>query len=233
MIAKRIGILGGTFDPIHAGHIDAGHAAHLALGLDRLIVVTSHIPPHRRHPAASVYHRFAMTALAVAGNVGWRTSDLELRSEAASYTAVTLVKFHKRGYLPRELFFIVGADAFTEIESWKDYPAMLDGAHFAVVSRRGFPVSELPDRLPALKPRMTEPSIDEEWAESEVPLIILIDARTADVSSTAIRQKCADGEPIDGLVPAAVQQHIVQNGLYTSTTLGRRASDGLAGADGR
>ena len=229
MTAKRIGILGGTFDPIHAGHIDAGHAAALALGLDRLIVVTSHIPPHRPQPVASVYHRFAMTALAVAGNIGWRTSDLELRSEAASYTSATLGKFHERGYDPTELFFIVGADAFADIASWRDYPAILDRAHFAVVSRARFPVGDLPDRLPDLTSRMATPSLEEEWAASHRPLILLIDTRTADVSSTAIRRRCADGESIDGLVPPAVHQHIVQHGLYTSTTLGRRASDGLAG----
>ena len=233
MIAKRIGILGGTFDPIHAGHIDAGHAANLTLGLDRLIVVTSRIPPHRAQPTASVYHRFAMTALAVAGNVGWRASDLELRSDASSYTSATLLKFHERGYAPTELFFIIGADAFAEIASWKDYPAILDHAHFAVVSRPRFLAGDLPKRLPDLRHRMQEPTIDEEWIESTRPLIFLIDARTADVSSTAIRQLCADGKSIAGLVPPAVEQHIVQHGLYTQTTLGRRASDGLTAVGGR
>ena len=157
MSARRIGILGGTFDPIHSGHVDAGHAAALAVGLNRLIVVPSHIPPHRTQPQASPYHRFAMAALAVGGNAGWRVSDLELRIEAASYTSATLAKFHERGYLPSELFFIVGADAFSDITSWHDYPDILDQAHFAVVSRPRFPVADLPSRLPQLKARMALP----------------------------------------------------------------------------
>ena len=226
MSARRIGILGGTFDPIHSGHVDAGHAAALAVGLNRLIVVPSHIPPHRTQPQASPYHRFAMAALAVGGNAGWRVSDLELRIEAASYTSATLAKFHGRGYSPSELFFIVGADAFADIASWHDYPDILDQAHFAVVSRPRFPVADLPSRLPQLKARMALPPLDEVGQLD--PLIILIDAQTADVSSTAIRQYCADGISIAGLVPPTVQQHIEQHGLYASMGHGRRASDEAA-----
>jgi nicotinate-nucleotide adenylyltransferase len=223
MTSRRIGILGGTFDPIHSGHIDAGHAAALAIGLNRLIVVPSHIPPHRTQPLASPYHRFAMAALAVGGNAGWRASDLELRIEAASYTSATLAKFHERGYSPSELFFIIGADAFVDIASWRDYPDILDQTHFAVVSRPRFPVADLPSRLPQLKTRMSIPPLDE-FGQMD-PLIILIDAQTADVSSTAIRQCCADGASLAGLVPPTVQQHIEQHGLYQPMGQGRRASD--------
>jgi nicotinate-nucleotide adenylyltransferase len=223
MTARRIGILGGTFDPIHAGHVDAGHAAALAIGLHRLIVVPSHIPPHRPQPLASPYHRFAMVSLAVSGNAGWRASDLELRIEAASYTCETLAKFHERGYAPSELFFIIGADAFADIASWRDYPDILDQAHFAVVSRPGFPVADLPALLPDLKARMTIPPLDD--TRQMDPLIILIDAQTADVSSTAIRHSCADGQSLAGLVPPTVQQHIEQHGLYQPMGEGRRDSD--------
>src|SRR5438128_1929110 len=224
MPARRIGILGGSFDPIHSGHMDAGHAAALAIGLSRLVVIPSHIPPHRPQPLASPFHRFAMVSLAVGGNAGWRGSDVELRAESASYTSTTLGKFHERGYAAAELFFVIGADAFAEIETWKDYPGILDLAHFAVVSRPRFHVSELPARLPVLKPRMTVPPIDE-FSQME-PLILLIDALTADVSSTAIRRRVAEGESISGLVTPTVQQHIEQHGLYTPMMPGRRASDG-------
>jgi nicotinate-nucleotide adenylyltransferase len=131
--------------------------------------------------------------------------------------------FHERGYLSSELFFVIGADAFAEIASWRDYPNILDAAHFAVVSRPGFSVKELPRRLPRLADRMARPPIDE-VAQID-PLIILLDATTADVSSTAIRQRRADDHSIAGLVPPNVQQHIEHHGLYTSTTPGRRASD--------
>jgi nicotinate-nucleotide adenylyltransferase len=199
MTARRIGILGGTFDPIHCGHIDAARAAEEALGLTRLFLITSNVPPHRAAPVASSYHRFAMVALAVSNRPTWFASDIELRSAAPSYTSTTLQRFHGEGYAPAELFFLIGADAFAEIETWRDYPQILDLAQFAVVSRPGLPVAELRHRLPSLADR-----------------IISIDAPTADVSATDIRQRIAAGESIAGLVPPAVRQHIERHGLYTT-----------------
>jgi nicotinate-nucleotide adenylyltransferase len=226
---RRLGILGGTFDPIHDGHLGVGDAAVQALGLTRMFVITAHVPPHRPQPFASSYHRFAMVSFAVANRPGWRASDLELRTPTPSFTSATLRKFHERGYAPCELFFVLGADAFGDIGTWRDYPAILNDAHFAVVSRPGFPVHQLPQRLPLLADRMVQPPVD---ALTQLePMIILIDAPTADVSSTAIRQRRASGEPIDGLVPPGVQQHIEQHGLYTSMTPGRRAADAPASAE--
>jgi nicotinate-nucleotide adenylyltransferase len=221
--ARRIGILGGTFDPIHCGHIDIAEAAQQALGLARLFLVTANVPPHRPQPFASSFHRFAMVAMAAVGRSGWRASDLELRSPPPSFTSSTLRRFHERGYGAGELFFVLGADAFADIGSWRDYPAILQDAHFAVVSRPGFPVDQLPHRLPLLARRMTRVPVD---ALSQIePSIILIDAKTADVSSTAIRQRRSVNAAIDGMVPLEVQQHIEQHGLYTSMIPGRRASD--------
>jgi nicotinate-nucleotide adenylyltransferase len=199
MTERRIGILGGTFDPIHCGHVDVARAAEEALGLTRVFIVTSNVPPHRATPAVSSYHRFAMVALAVAGRPRWCASDIELKSAEASYTSTTLRRFHADGYSPDELFFLTGADAFAEIETWRDYPAILDLARFVVVSRPGFPVGELRRRLPSLVDRA-----------------ILIDAPTADVSSTAIRRRIAARESIAGLVPPGVRQHIEQHGLYAT-----------------
>jgi nicotinate-nucleotide adenylyltransferase len=220
---RRIGILGGTFDPIHRGHLDIGTAAEHALALDRLFVIPSQVPPHRPQPLASSFHRFAMVSLAVAGRPAWRASDLELRARPPSYTASTLQQFHIRGYQPAELFFVMGADAFAEIESWKDYPALLDYAHFVVVSRRGCPVKSLPVQMPHLAPRMTSPAVGP--GSLQKPVVILIDATTADVSASAIRERREQGQPIAGTVDPGVQQHIEQHGLYTSRTPGRRAMD--------
>jgi nicotinate-nucleotide adenylyltransferase len=223
MAIRRIGILGGQFDPIHWGHLEAAFAAESALDLMRVLVMTSNVPPHRPQPAASSFHRFAMATLAISGRPAWRVSDLELRHGARSYTSWTLQRFHERGYAPGELYFIVGTDAFADVESWMDYPAILEYAHFAVVSRPGHPTEDIPRRLPGLAERMTRPPLD---AMSHFdPMIILIDAPTSNVSSTTIRDRRSRGESIAGLVPDSVQQHIEGHGLYAAQSPGRRASD--------
>jgi nicotinate-nucleotide adenylyltransferase len=227
----RLGILGGTFDPIHRGHVDMASAAQQALQLTQVVVMTSHVPPHRPAPVASAFHRFAMVALAVAHSSNWRASDAELRRDAPSYTSATLRSLIERGHRPRDLFFILGADAFAEVASWKDYPGLLDLSHFAVVSRTNWPVSEIPRRFPELQSRIVMAPSDA--ALDRDPLIFLIDARTADVSATAIRQRCERGQSIAGLVVPAVQQHIARHGLYSSGVAASDASpqapDGAAG----
>ena len=127
-----------------------------------------------------------MVALAVAGRARLARVRPRAAADAPSYTSRTLAQFHERGYAPSELFFVIGADAFAEIATWHDYPAILDAAHFAVVSRPGCPVDELPQRLPRLPSRMVRAAARRRCRTIE-PMIILIDAPTADVSSTAIR----------------------------------------------
>jgi nicotinate-nucleotide adenylyltransferase len=225
--SRRVGILGGTFDPVHCGHLDAGAAAQAALGLGEVLVLPSNNPPHRPQPQASAYHRFAMVALAIAGRPGWRALDLELREGARSYTSDTLERFHAEGFGATELFFIAGADAFIEIPTWKSYPSLLDLAHFVVVTRPGVPVAELPARLGTLRTayakasghaKATADKADKTGLADGLTMIFLIDAVTADVSSTAIRQCRAQGKSIGGMVPPAVQQHIEQHALYEDAT---------------
>jgi nicotinate-nucleotide adenylyltransferase len=233
MSLRRVGVLGGTFDPIHRGHLDAGRAVQTALGLSEMFVVTASTPPHRT-PVASIYHRFAMVALAVAGLEGWRASDLELGSDAPSFTTDTLQRFHQIGYAALELFFVIGVDAFAEIETWRDYPAILERAHFAVVSRPRLDVAALATQLPRLARRMVRSERARVPGLPEGPLIFLIDAQTADVSSTAIRQRRAVGESIAGLVPPLVEQHIERHGLYSLAEAGRRPETaGKTSAAGR
>jgi nicotinate-nucleotide adenylyltransferase len=221
MTPRRIGLLGGTFDPIHTGHLDLASAAMPALQLTRLLIIPANVPPHRAKPITSSFHRFAMVALAVAGRPGWRASDMELRHEAPSYTATTLRRFEARGYRPNELFFLIGVDAFADITTWREYPQILERAHFAVVSRPGRPVVSLAERLPSLAERMVPAAA---FAPGPRTSIILIDGVTADVSSTAIRQRLARGEPIDGMVDPRVQQHIEQHGLYRPAQPDRRTT---------
>jgi nicotinate-nucleotide adenylyltransferase len=212
---ERLGVLGGTFDPIHVGHLAAADAARRALGLDRVLLMPSHTPPHRpQQPQASPFHRFAMAALAAQGHAGLAASDLELQAPGPTYTSDTLERLTACGYRPLQIFFITGADAFAEIDSWRDYPAILDRGHFVVISRPGLPAEALRNRLPALASRMTTAS---EGLSS--PAIVLVDAATPDVSSTAIRQRSASGLPLNGLVPSLVADHITRHQLYSGRSV--------------
>jgi nicotinate-nucleotide adenylyltransferase len=221
-MTRRVGLLGGTFDPIHQGHLDLGLRAQAALALTEVILIPASVPPHRAAPVASPFHRFAMAAIAAAEHPHWSASDLELRSSARSYTSTTLAHFHDAAYAPHELFFIIGADAFADIPLWKDFPSILDAAHFAVVSRPGHPIDALRDTLPALEPRMVRPS----GAAGRGTSIILIDAPTANVSSTEIRRRLSRGEPVDGLLPLRVREHIERHHLYTASSSSRRDDRG-------
>jgi len=213
----RTGIMGGTFDPIHVGHLDAAAAARTALGLDEIWLMPSGVPPHRMAaPAASVYHRLAMVALAAEERPGLVASDFEASAAGPSYTSDTLARLAATGRQPWQIFFITGADAFVEIATWRDYPAILDRAHFAVVSRRGMPVEAIAGRMPALRSRLIPASAATEAALAgrRSMAVFLVDAPTCDVSSTDIRGRAAAGRSLAGLVPAAVEDYIRQHGLY-------------------
>ena len=215
--AQRIGILGGTLDPIHLGHVETARAAARALSLTSLIVLPSRVPPHRQHgPSASPFHRFAMAALAVTDLPDMMVSDEELCLEGPSYTALTLERMADRWGGGSQIFFITGADAFAEIETWYQYPAVLDLAHFAVISRPGTPVQSMGERLPMLRPRFRDPGGADDPAPSG--WIYLIDAPTPAVSSTEIRRRLRGGESIQGMVPADVELHIRRHGLYLETS---------------
>jgi nicotinate-nucleotide adenylyltransferase len=202
----RIGILGGTFDPIHLGHLEAAAAAERALSLDRVLLLPSRTPPHRStEPRASVFHRFAMAALAAAER-DMSVSDLELRREGPSYTALTLEALHRDGYTPAQLFFITGSDAFADVGTWYDYPRILQLANFVVVSRPGAPRPS--DLIPNPQSLITDPA---------GPTVYSVEADTPDVSATDIRRRVGSGEPIDGLVPASVAGHIRRHRLYVPT----------------
>jgi nicotinate-nucleotide adenylyltransferase len=218
--ARRAGLLGGTFDPIHVGHLDVAEAARRALGLDEVRLIPARVPPHRAAGAqAAAEDRLAMVRLAIQGYPHLIASDLELRAPGPSYTASTLRELGRQGWRPTQLFFIAGADAFAEIATWRDYPVLLDLAHFAVVSRPGVPAASLPGRLPALAPRMVEPgAVGDARAAGEGPTaIFLIHAATRDVSSTQIRDRVEAGASLADLVPPRVADYIRRHGLYSFT----------------
>ena len=212
----RIGILGGTLDPIHCGHLAAATAARDAFDLPRVLVMPSHVPPHRPvQPIASPFHRFAMAALAVTGVPRLEACDDELRADGPSYTAVTLERLQAYGYRASQIFFVTGADAFADIASWKRYPGVLDLAHFVVVSRPGYDIDALASRLPDLRDRMAPAAAAA--AASDATRIFLLTTATPDVSSTVLRERLRRGEPVAGLVPPLVDTYIRQHHLYTST----------------
>jgi nicotinate-nucleotide adenylyltransferase len=198
----RFGVLGGTFDPIHNGHIAAAAAAQHAEQLEAITLVPSRIPPHRQDPVgASGEHRFAMTALAAAGRPGWTASRIELDREGPSYTYDTLTELRNRFRLEStQIFFILGADAFAEIATWSRYPAVLDLANFLVVSRPGITLDSLRERAPSAFGTDTR--------------VILVEAGTPDVSSTEIRRRIRSGETLAGLVPDSVAHYIHRHRLY-------------------
>jgi nicotinate-nucleotide adenylyltransferase len=206
----RIGLFGGTFDPIHLGHLDVAHAARRALGLDCVWMLPARLPPHREVPHASAAHRFAMVALAVIDQEGLLVSDLEMEARGPSYTMETLDRVDRTAAAKHERVLVTGADAFRDIRSWRGYPALLDRTHVAVVSRPGLPASAVRTLLPELGERMSEPS----GSALGAPKIFLVDAPTAPVSSTQVRRALAGGERIQGLVPAAVARYIERQGLY-------------------
>ena len=207
----RRGFLGGTFDPIHLGHLEVAHAARRALALNEVTIIPARVPPHRRAPVASAPHRFAMAALAALGYPGLLVSDIEMVSSDPSYTSDTLDRLLAGGVDLRESCLVTGADAFREIATWKDYPALLDKCHFGVVSRPGAPVSALADQLPDLAERFAAPDA---WENVGRPSIFLIDAPTPPISSTDVRRRIRGGESLDGLVPTPVAMHIERHGLY-------------------
>ena len=200
-----LGVLGGTFDPIHNGHLAAAEAAQASLSLDAITLIPSRVPPHRQDPVgASAEQRFEMAALAANEKPGWSASRIEIDREGPSYTYDTLVQLAQRVSVTSQFFFILGADAFAEIATWSRYPAVLDLAHFVVVSRPGITLDSLRERVPsAFSPR-----------PSAKTRVILVEAATPDISSTDIRRRVRAGQSLHHLVPESVAQYITTHRLY-------------------
>jgi nicotinate-nucleotide adenylyltransferase len=213
MSAVRLGVLGGTFDPIHLGHLDAADTAQRVLRLDQVLFVPSHDPPHRPlDPHASAFHRFALIALAIEAHPTYRASDMELGRDGPSYTTDTLQALRRDGWQASQLFFILGADAFAEIATWQQFPGVLDAAHFVVIARPGTTLEAAAARTPQIAARLRRP--DSDLAQGTATFVFLVEARTRDVSSTMIRTRLEAGKPIDDLVPRAVERHILAHRLY-------------------
>ena len=221
----RLGVLGGTLDPVHAGHLAAAHAAARALSLDAVWLMPSHVPAHKAAPSASPWHRFAMASLAAAEDDLLAVSDLELARPGPTYTWDTLRTLAAEGLAPSQLFFIIGADAFAGIDTWHRFPDVLDAGQFAVVTRPSHALHQDVLTHPSIAPRLRRGSAaggDVGQDRTDCCAIWLIEAETPDVSSTEIRQRILTGEGAGTDVPALVAAHIRRHGLYSSSLAARR-----------
>ncbi|NLF03683.1 MAG: nicotinate-nucleotide adenylyltransferase [Actinomycetales bacterium] len=189
----RIGVMGGTFDPIHHGHLVAASEVAHRFELDEVIFVPTGEPAFKQdRDVTSSEHRYLMTVIATASNPRFTVSRVDIERAGLTYTVDTLRDLQKERP-DADLYFITGADAIAQILTWKDAPQLFDMAHFVGVTRPGHALSDagLPNGV---------------VSTLEVPALA--------ISSTDVRERVADGEPVWYLVPDGVVQHIAKYGLY-------------------
>ncbi|UYO95803.1 nicotinate-nucleotide adenylyltransferase [Microbacterium sp. M28] len=191
--APRIGVMGGTFDPIHHGHLVAASEVAHEFDLDEVVFVPTGRPWQKRTVTPSE-HRYLMTVIATASNPRFTVSRVDIDREGDTFTIDTLRDL-KAERPEAELFFISGADAVAQILSWRDHDELWDLAHFVAVSRPGHVLSI--DGLPS-----------DDVSQLEVPAL--------SISSTDCRQRVHEGEPVWYLVPDGVVQYIAKHHLYRS-----------------
>jgi len=192
-LSERLGVFGGTFDPVHLGHLRAAECARVDARLDTVLFLPSGQPPHRPGPLAPAFDRYAMVSLATAGHGAFVPSELELRREGPSYTVDTLRAL--RGQHPRAtLFLILGSDAFSEMGSWHEAALVAAEATVVVIERPGQAALPAP-ALPGLQ-------------------AVHVQAAGLPVSSSEVRRLRAEGRSVRYLVPDAVADYIEKKELY-------------------
>jgi nicotinate-nucleotide adenylyltransferase len=199
---SAIGILGGTFNPPHIGHLIMAQEAYVRLGLDRVVLVPVHVPPHK--PLAGdddpgPETRLALCRLATAGDDRFEVSDIEARRPGPSFTVDTLRELHERDP-EHDLTFIVGGDMAESLPRWREPEAVLALARLAVAERAELRREQIARRLAGLA--------------GAVDRVTFFDMPRIDVSSSAVRARVAAGEPIRYLVPDAVAAQIAERGYY-------------------
>jgi len=199
-LIRRLGIMGGTFDPIHHAHLVAAEEARHQLGLGLVLFMPAGDPPHKPgRPVSTACHRLRMLELAIAGKPYFAVSSVDLNRPGPSYT-VEALHLLRREWGPTPVFFFVeGADSLTEILNWYHPERLIELTEIAVVDRPGAQVdlTDLELRLPGLSARL-------HWVRMP----------SLDISASDIRARVRDGRPISYLVPAAVEAYIVEHGLY-------------------
>jgi nicotinate-nucleotide adenylyltransferase len=191
------GILGGTFDPIHAGHLAAAEALRDAAQLAAVWLMPNAQPPNRPPPAASPSDRLEMVKLAIAGHPGLLASDLEIHRGGTSYTVDTVQELTRR-YPNTRFAWLIGSDQARAIRSWREPDRLLEAIEFVVFNRPGVTVTA--DRLAELG--------------FKSPRVRLVTIRTPDIAAHDIRDALRNRRPVDGLLPASVLAYINEHGLY-------------------
>ena len=213
---KKIGIFGGTFDPIHVGHLSVAEEFAAAFGLEQVLMMVAAVPPHRERPAASPEDRLQMVQLAVKKYPALTASDIELVREGPSFTLDTVKEVRKtaEGSL---IWMALGGDAYSLIYSWYRPEDVLAQVHLVVLTRPGYPVDLMTPLPESLSERYTL-SGDTYLHDSGASLRTL-QVSPLDVSSSMIRKAVSEGDSIQDLVTVDVLQYIQQKGLYRLLTV--------------
>ena len=214
MAEKRIGLFGGTFNPIHLGHLRGAEDIRESFGLDRVVFLPAAVPPHKlRDDVIEPRSRLEMVKLATLANPFFSVSDAEIERSGKSYSIDTLRYFRERQ--PDSYSFILGMDAFAEIETWKEYPKLFSLCNFIVMARPGSgktpPSSPLPDDL------VSSFHYDHEgghWLHESGHTLHVKEITFLDISSTKIRELAGKGKSVKYLVPPDVEVYIRTHGLY-------------------
>ena len=219
----NVAIFGGTFDPVHRGHLAVARAAARRYRLDRVYFVPADLPPHKtRYAIAPFCHRYAMLSLATAGKKRFAPSTMESNEGgrakgAPNYSIDTVRRFRRHLGKRDRLFFLIGIDAFLEIATWRDPVSLLREAEFIVVSRPGYSLQGLVRALPAsLRTSQTKRrSHAGDLEVGAVTIHVLATARER-VSATEVRTAAARGKNLNKMVPPAVAEYIEKTHLYRS-----------------
>jgi nicotinate-nucleotide adenylyltransferase len=218
-LQQRIGILGGTFNPVHYGHLAAAEEVRERLHLDRVLFIPSYLPPHKQEEVIpSARERMEMVLLAIAGNTRFALSDIEVKRGGRSYTIDTIDAL--RTFSPgSELFFITGVDSFLDIRSWNQWERLLSICAFVVLSRPGYRFSDL-TKIDFMKnaekglASLDRGDTPEVLVRAGAFLLYLEMISHYDISSTDIRKRVHEGRSIKYLLPEPVERYIITNKLY-------------------
>jgi len=213
----RLGLFGGTFNPIHVGHLRAAIEVREAFNLDKLLLIPSANPPHKSaDQVANAEDRLEMVHLAIKGVPSLEVSDVELARQGPSYTIETLRYFQDQYGPESEIHFIVGQDAFSEITTWKSYKELFSTAHFIVMTRPGSKLSSIEHFIHThiSEAYQYDPALNR-YMHPEWCTIFCVDITHIDVSASEIRDRIRHNRPIRFLVPDTVEAFIVEKGLYS------------------